>query len=699
LLVLAPAANAEEIASETLPLRVHFEPDDDPAFADAVLAAAEDAWRFQVDEQGFRAPPPDGGANGSDDFDLSVGSTPWIAVTGAGAPAPGRPFGVTSSILVDRGIPVGTLPLVVAHELTHAIHLGTCAWGNGVQEAAAVYVSGLEHDGDGWRLGYYLGFDDFQSHPDRSVDWLGALGDFYPYGAALWLVWAGEASGRPDVTLVRELWSALEDAGCPDVLAGFDELLDVDARFVEFERARYFVGPLDDGRHWRDLARWEGPASDAKLASVALAADVAASDLPIETAFDPGPMPYGASYVRVSLADLAEGETISVVFEGADGVRWRIGTIETRSDAPADEGEIEVDSTGTASFEVGDLEHDSLVLVAVNLGDGTYEGLPEERVGAEATIRLERTFPEVPVDLPAPPETHERRRAGGCSAVPSTPTASPAMLGFALAFVLLRRVRRLAFVLFAGCLATDPAERAIDAGADVSDGAIPDASADLDASPPWMPPEWCPRPEAGLQDVTGTPASPYYVHQPDPGASDPSVVVFLPGGFGDAAVASLCFDLWLSEGDRLGDFRVVVPYSADGDFTDERDRVPDVLDEALLCFGPAPRVHLAGTSLGGLAAYALALEAPDRFATLLGAPGTWDPRDEDAIAVALAGKSVLHAVGELDDDLWQTEVQTNQAMLERLGIDSTVLVMEGEGHILSPGFDESVFFDFWAAHD
>ena len=52
-----------------------------------------------------------------------------------------------------------------------------------------------------------------------------------------------------------------------------------------------------------------------------------------------------------------------------------------------------------------------------------------------------------------------------------------------------------------------------------------------------------------LQDVTGTPAGPYFVHHP----SEPArlTVLFMPGGPGTRDLASLTYDLFLAAPVRL----------------------------------------------------------------------------------------------------------------------------------------------------
>jgi predicted esterase len=156
--------------------------------------------------------------------------------------------------------------------------------------------------------------------------------------------------------------------------------------------------------------------------------------------------------------------------------------------------------------------------------------------------------------------------------------------------------------------------------------------------------------------------------------------------------------MWFDNGLALPEARVVIVVATDQDLTDEWERVPLVADEILSCYGGDPgKVHLAGTSNGGLGAYSAMLDAPERFATLLGCPGVWLQWDEDRIVAALQGKSVFNGVGELDTS-WQPYVQrTHEALLD-LGIDSVYVEFEGQGHIPGPDFDGSEMYHFWAEH-
>lgn len=209
-----------------------------------------------------------------------------------------------------------------------------------------------------------------------------------------------------------------------------------------------------------------------------------------------------------------------------------------------------------------------------------------------------------------------------------------------------------------------------------------------------VPPPTCAGVEASVRvNVTQTDASPYFVRHPSDGATPRDIVLFMPGGPGAQAQAEPTFDLWLSQGAGIEDFLVVMPYGASGSLSD--DHVIEVLDEVQACYCNTGRVHLGGTSNGGRLAYRLALSNAERFVSLLGAPGTFETPDPVPLGKALAGKRVFNAVGELDE-AWQAGVtEAHEALLEA-GVESTIFEMPGQGHILDEGFDETVFFEFWA---
>jgi predicted esterase len=203
-----------------------------------------------------------------------------------------------------------------------------------------------------------------------------------------------------------------------------------------------------------------------------------------------------------------------------------------------------------------------------------------------------------------------------------------------------------------------------------------------------------------VQDIEGTPAGPYLVHHPTPGNPDAATVVFVPGGSGSWTSAQRIWTRFVSGDPRVQRYRVVIPYSYSEDFIDDARRTFGILDEVLACYGgDAAKVHLAGYSNGGRAAFGLMLSKPDRFATLLGAPGVLPTTDRTILATALAcrGRAVFNGVGELDDG-WKALVRESHQALLDAGVDSVYVEFPGETHRLSEKFNGGVFFDFWAKH-
>lgn len=197
--------------------------------------------------------------------------------------------------------------------------------------------------------------------------------------------------------------------------------------------------------------------------------------------------------------------------------------------------------------------------------------------------------------------------------------------------------------------------------------------------------------------MTGTAASPYFVYHPASAGPDTETIVFLGGGTGSSSSAQRIWTLLAADPRALA-YRVVLPYSDTIDFIDEARRTFTILNEVLGCHGGAPsRVHLAGYSNGGRAAFGLILSDPSRFATLLGTPGLFPIEKPQEWARVLGCRPVFNGVGELDLG-WKPGVQATHAGLMDGGVDSIYWEYPDAGHRLSDGFDAGVFFDFWAAH-
>lgn len=210
----------------------------------------------------------------------------------------------------------------------------------------------------------------------------------------------------------------------------------------------------------------------------------------------------------------------------------------------------------------------------------------------------------------------------------------------------------------------------------------------------------CPPPMVGtLQDIDATPAAPYFIHHPEKTTDQTPTVLFLPGGAGTRTIArDYIWKNWLARGRRLNEVRVIIPYVPDRSHMTKKEslRTLEILEEVLACYGGKhERVQLAGTSNGGRHAFNLMTLLPQRFASLLGAPGVFPKKLDDAqLAAALRERAVYNGVGAQDDD-WKPEVKATHERLTRLGARSVYVEFPGQGHILNEQFDPSPFFDFW----
>jgi pimeloyl-ACP methyl ester carboxylesterase len=215
------------------------------------------------------------------------------------------------------------------------------------------------------------------------------------------------------------------------------------------------------------------------------------------------------------------------------------------------------------------------------------------------------------------------------------------------------------------------------------------------------PPAYClPAEYDALQDIETTPSSPYFVQHPHTGGPSTPTVIFMPGGSGSRTIAKRVWSNYLSSGEEAGLFRLVIPYSDTQTLIDEGTRVFGIIDEVLACYGgDQSQVHIAGTSNGGLAAFALTLASPERFASLLDAPSAFTTLNSRTIADALEsapeGFRVFNGVSEVDIG-WMSGVKVTHDQLVEIGVDSTYLEFAEQSHQLRQEYDESVFFEFWA---
>jgi len=141
---------------------------------------------------------------------------------------------------------------------------------------------------------------------------------------------------------------------------------------------------------------------------------------------------------------------------------------------------------------------------------------------------------------------------------------------------------------------------------------------------------------------------------------------------------------WEAEAKKRG-WVVISPAAPDGDsFYDGAEKeLPNLLDEiskSVLFEGG--KVHLVGVSNGGLSAYRAITEYPSRFLSLTVLPGI--PPDNRALVALdrLKGIPVAAFVGR-EDTAWVRGSRETKEKLDRLGIENTLEVVAGQGHVIA----------------
>ncbi len=183
----------------------------------------------------------------------------------------------------------------------------------------------------------------------------------------------------------------------------------------------------------------------------------------------------------------------------------------------------------------------------------------------------------------------------------------------------------------------------------------------------------------------------YALHLPpghDATRSYPIVISLPPGDGGEAVVRTTLADYWSSSGKR--GWVVAAPLAPDGSAWHLRLALArEFLDHLAGVVRPENGlVHLAGVSQGGIAAFALAMDDPGRFASLTVLPGA----PENAAAFGrldrLRTVPVTMFVGGDDAEFWLPQARATAARLKELSIECDLREMKGQGHRLRVDSDE-----------
>ncbi len=168
----------------------------------------------------------------------------------------------------------------------------------------------------------------------------------------------------------------------------------------------------------------------------------------------------------------------------------------------------------------------------------------------------------------------------------------------------------------------------------------------------------------------------------DPSKSYHTMVALPPGGQDESMVQAGLDRYWRDEAVRRG-WVVISPIAPEGQqFQGERveliAELITVVSQEVKCSGG--KVHLAGVSNGGRSAFALAMKHPDLLHSLTVLPGAIDRIDQEALK-RLKSVPTFMFVGE-NDDSWRRANDDLLEKMKKLGINATLEVLKGQGHVL-----------------
>jgi len=406
------------VASDTLPLRVHWQRPGDDALAAEILADLEHAWSVQVDQLGFRPPVLPDGVDGPD-FDAylaPVGALQaWVQPQSWQDTVQGDGYdSVPTFMVIDQDLPEAYRASYAAHEFNHALQFATDANEQTLTVWEATAVSAQK-----WTLGdagdWAADVRYFQEAPwaptltgDSYTLWYDDhVGWNYEYGAALWLQHLDEVLGDGDGAAGPALWDALAQDGDavdePDVVDAVQRVSGQDlGTFLNgVARTRWLTGPRWTSAGLSEAADWD------PTQAVPIATELQATDLPADVTFEHGPMIDGQAFVTLDTEHLRRhvtftvaaptGSTAALALVGRDASGWHA---------------LAEDTGATPVVQLDPSEYSTLAAAVTWLGPDTWDGDDDPYIEGDLVLH---------VDAPT-------RTACGCATGTRPTPAAPLLL-------------------------------------------------------------------------------------------------------------------------------------------------------------------------------------------------------------------------------------------------------------------------------
>ncbi len=382
-------------ATDPFPVRVSYGDPSLESTAQTVLDSIEEAYRVEVDQWGFWAPPIEPGLEYFRVFveDAGPGAGGYTASYREN-PATAHRDAFTY-IVIGPNNDDWLLPAVVAHEFNHACQAAMDAYEvTAFWENTATYIMSQVFPA-GWPYTMWT-FRDFQRYPYRTLEYMNRLNsDGYEYGGALWLYTMEYLYGDEDPRWIRRVWEgSVQDVPYnePDYFDVLSDMLASQGGFQEmvrtFARYRYFASSDDDGRHVRDAGGWY-------QAEVAKETRYGTTNLPVLNAAPQEahrPMPNGCNYIELYV-DQTPGLRLRYRFSGDPALLWSAEVMKLHMGADAAVTTIDLDDNETGQAEVQVDQGDRLVLVVCQLGPEDYDPDTSAKVAGDYQYSIDWAAP------------------------------------------------------------------------------------------------------------------------------------------------------------------------------------------------------------------------------------------------------------------------------------------------------------------
>lgn len=171
------------------------------------------------------------------------------------------------------------------------------------------------------------------------------------------------------------------------------------------------------------------------------------------------------------------------------------------------------------------------------------------------------------------------------------------------------------------------------------------------------------------------------------------VLLALPPGPQTLSMVNAGLDGYWAQAAQERGWIVVSPVAPDGNlfFQGSEALIPEFLRRVAATYPPENgRFHIAGISNGGLSAFRIALNNPERFHSILGIPGFPQTADDFAKLDQIAHLPIFMIVGE-EDTRWAQEMQKTAVAFEELGGTVSFQIEAGEGHVVRSVSGDDLF--------